>query len=219
MKDYKEDELLMLSGIQHYEFCKRQWALIHIEQQWLENYFTIDGNFMHKKVHDSSNYEKRKDTIISRGMAIHSFELGISGICDVVEFQKDKNGISIHGREDKYKVIPVEYKRGKPKITDADELQLAAQAMCLEEMFCCDIPKGYLFYGETKRRTEVVITEEMREHLRKITGEMHEMYNRKHTPKGKKTRACSSCSLCDVCLPAITKQEDVSVYIDQMLGR
>lgn len=219
MKEYKEEEFLMLSGIQHYEFCKRQWALIHIEQQWAENYFTIDGNFMHKKVHDSSNYEKRKDTIISRGMAIHSFELGISGICDVVEFQKDKDGITIHGRKDKYKVVPVEYKRGKPKITDADELQLAVQAMCLEEMFCCEIPKAYLFYGETKRRTEVVITEEMREHIKKITKEMHELYNRKHTPKGKKTKACRSCSLCDVCLPEITKQESVPNYIDRMLGR
>lgn len=219
MKEYKEEEFLMLSGIQHYEFCKRQWALIHIEQQWAENYFTIDGNFMHKKVHDSSNYEKRKDTIISRGMAIHSFELGISGICDVVEFQKDKDGITIHGRKDKYKVVPVEYKRGKPKITDADELQLAVQAMCLEEMFCCEIPKAYLFYGETKRRTEVVITEEMREHIKKITKEMHELYNQKHTPKGKKTKACRSCSLCDVCLPEITKQESVPNYIDRMLGR
>ena len=219
MKEYKEEEFLMLSGIQHYEFCKRQWALIHIEQQWAENYFTIDGNFMHKKVHDSSNYEKRKDTIISRGMAIHSFELGISGICDVVEFQKDKDGITIHGRKDKSKVVPVEYKRGKPKITDADELQLAVQAMCLEEMFCCEIPKAYLFYGETKRRTEVVITEEMREHIKKITKEMHELYNRKHTPKGKKTKACRSCSLCDVCLPEITKQESVPNYIDRMLGR
>lgn len=123
MKEYKED-FLMLSGIQHYEFCKRQWALIHIEQQWAENYFTIDGDFMHKKVHDSFQYEKRKDTIVSRGMEIHSFELGISGICDVVEFQKDAAGINIYGRKDKYQVIPIEYKRGKPKTTDADELQL-----------------------------------------------------------------------------------------------
>lgn len=209
----------MLSGIQHYEFCKRQWALIHIEQQWSENYFTIDGNFMHKKVHDSSNYEKRNNTIISRGMAIHSYELGISGICDVVEFQKDKNGISIQGRTDKYQVVPVEYKRGKPKVTDADELQLAAQAMCLEEMFCCTIPKAYLFYGEIKRRMEVVITNEMREHIKKVVEDMHELYERKHTPKGKKSKACKSCSLCDVCLPEITKQESVPVYIERMLGR
>lgn len=209
----------MLSGIQHYEFCKRQWALIHIEQQWTENYFTVDGNFMHRKVHDSSNYEKRKDLIISRGMSVNSYELGISGICDVVEFHKDANGILIHGRKDKYKVIPVEYKRGKPKITDADKLQIVAQAMCLEEMFCCEIPKGYLFYGETKRRTEVAITDDVREHIKKVTKEMHELYKRKHTPKVKKTKACRSCSLCDICLPGIEKQESVPLYIERMLGR
>lgn len=209
----------MLSGIQHYAFCKRQWALIHIEQQWAENYLTVDGNFMHKKVHDSSNMEKRKDIIISRGMAVHSYELGISGICDVVEFHKDENGIMINGRKGKYKVIPVEYKRGKPKQMDADELQLAVQAMCLEEMFCCEIPKAYLFYGETKHRTEVDINEEMREHIKKVVEEMHELYNRKHTPKGKKTKACKSCSLSGVCLPEILKQESVGVYIDRMISR
>lgn len=217
MKEYSEDDFLMLSGIQHYAFCPRQWALIYIEQQWDENYFTITGNIMHEKVHDASLIEKRKNVIITRGMNIYSRTLGIRGNCDVVEFHLDKNGITLSNYEGTYQPIPIEYKRGKPKEHDADVLQLCAQAICLEEMLVCDIPKGYLFYGETKRRVEVLFDEALRQSVRTSFQKMHEMFNRKYTPKVKTSKQCQSCSLKDICLPVLNKKTSVNTYINRRL--
>lgn len=207
----------MLSGIQHYTYCKRQWALIHIEQQWEENYLTIDGNFMHKKVHDSSDFEKRKNILISRGLAIHSYELGVSGICDVVEFHECQDGILLKNRDGSYKIVPIEYKRGKPKKDLSDKLQLVAQAMCLEEMFCCEIQEGYLFYGETKRREAVAISDELRIQVRKIFQEMHDLYDKGYTPIVKRSKTCNSCSLKEKCLPKLMKNKPVKEYISDFL--
>ena len=144
--EYREDEYLMLSGIQHFEFCRRQWALIHIEQQWAENEHTVVGELMHKKAHDPYLTEKRKDVLIARVLPVSSRILGISGECDVVEFHKEDDGIKLHGHRGFYKVYPVEYKKGKPKQSKEDVLQLVAQAMCLEEMFSTEILEGALFY-------------------------------------------------------------------------
>lgn len=214
MKRYSEDEYLMLSGIQHYVFCRRQWALIHIEQQWEENYRTVDGNIMHKRAHDDSFHEKRGDLIIARGMAVSSPYLGISGECDVVEFRQDENGISLHGQEGTYSVTPVEYKRGAPKADESDKLQLAAQAMCLEDMLCCDIPAGYLYYGETRRRTKVDIDKALREQTKHVLEEMHELFQRGHTPKVKRTKACNACSLKNICLPVLCGKKTASEYMN-----
>lgn len=153
----------MLSGIQHFAFCRRQWALIHLEQQWTENYRTMDGNFMHRQAHDGTSYEKRKDTIISRGMPVFSRTMGVNGICDIVEFHADESGTLIHTFGGKYIPMPIEYKRGKPKEHDADVLQVVAQAMCLEEMLDCKIVEGALYYGETKHRVKILISEEDRQ--------------------------------------------------------
>lgn len=218
MKEYKEDEFLMLSGLQHYVFCKRQWALIHIEQQWAENYLTTDGNILHEKAHDGASFEKRKDTIISRGMPVRSYELGISGTCDIVEFQKSNQGVSIYGRDERYKIYPVEYKRGTTKEDESDIVQVVAQALCLEEMFCCNIEKGYLYYGEMKRRIEVVIDDERRQRVKTLIAEMHDLFSKNHTPKVKVTKACKACSLQNICLPKITYQKKVKEYIDRVLG-
>lgn len=152
---YEENEFLQLSGIQHFAFCRRQWALAYIEMQWQENVRTVEGRLLHEKAHDTTSREKRGDLLISRGMPIHSRTLGISGECDVVEFHREEDGITLQGYEGTYKVVPVEYKKGKPKQGNADILQLTAQAMCLEEMLCCDIPFGYLYYGEIRRREKI----------------------------------------------------------------
>ncbi len=215
--EYSEDEYLMLSGLQHFVFCRRQWALIHIEQQWAENFRTTDGKIMHRNVHDKEFNESRGDVLVTRGMAVSSAELGISGECDVVEFHKSSAGVSIHGREGKYTVVPVEYKRGEPKENDCDVLQLAAQAFCLEEMLCCRIPFGYLFYGEVRRRTKVEFTPELYDRLRKITAEMHDYYRRRYTPVVKRSRSCNACSLKDICLPEISGRS-ASDYIRERLG-
>lgn len=215
---YKEEDYLNLSGIQHFVFCRRQWALIHIEQQWEENFRTADGRIMHENVHDASFHEKRGNVIISRALRVSSPRLGISGECDAVEFHKDKCGVNIVGLEGKFRAVPVEYKRGSQKVSDCDRMQLCAQVLCLEEMLCCTIPKAYLFYGETRHREEIVIDEKLRADTEAVIAEMHSYYDRQYTPKGKRTKSCNACSLKDLCLPVISGKRSVSEYISGMLG-
>lgn len=215
--EYKEEDYLHLAGIQHYLFCRRQWALIHIEQQWSENFLTVEGNLLHEKAHDGYSSESRGNVIISRGMPIQSRQLGVSGICDIVEFLKDDNGISIRGRKDKYILYPVEYKRGKPKISDEDRMQLTAQVMCLEEMFVTDIPKAYLYYGEIRRGERVEITDELRQECMKIFKEMHRYYANGYTPSVKKAKKCISCSLNEICMPQLELKKNVASYIKTQL--
>jgi len=204
---------LLLSGIQHFAFCKRQWALIHIEQQWQENLRTIEGEILHERTHDSNVKEKRGDIIVSRGMAIFSRTLGITGTCDVVELHKSPDGVSIYGRDGTYLPVPVEYKRGKPKEDESDVLQLCAQAMCLEEMLLCVIPKAFLFYGETKRRLKIILDDELRERVRTIFKEMHELYDRRYTPKVKISKSCKACSLTELCMPRLCKNPSALNYM------
>ena len=196
-----EEDWLLLSGLQHFAFCRRQWALIHIENQWAENFRTVDGHLMHERVHDQEFRESRGDRLTVRGLAIHSAQLGISGQCDAVELQRDPDGISLRDREGLWQPYPVEYKRGKPKEDNADELQLGAQAMCLEEMLCCTVPEGALYYGEPRRRTVVLFTPELRQQVRDSLTEMHQLYQRRYTPKVKPSKACNACSLKGLCLP------------------
>ena len=210
---FKEEEYLQLSGLQHFSFCRRQWALIHIEQQWAENVRTTDGRILHEKAHDSSIREKRGDLIITRDMSIHSALLGVSGKCDVVEFHRGETGIPLPGQEGLWQPYPVEYKRGSPKITDADRLQLCAQAMCLEEMLCCEIPEAALYYGEIRRREVVDLDPGLREKVRALLTEMHELYQRHHTPKVKPGKGCNSCSLKELCLPKLMKKRSVTDYL------
>ncbi len=214
---YPEDEYLMLSGIQHFAFCRRQWALIHIEQQWEENVRTMDGSLMHERVHDDSIREKRGDRIITRAMAVSSPRLGLSGECDAVEFHREKNGIPIFGMEGTFRIVPVEYKRGSPKENDCDVLQLTAQALCLEDMLCCEIPEGFLYYGETRHRLRVVFDAALRERTEAVIGEMHELYRKHHTPMVKRRKACNACSLRELCLPQLEKTKPASVYLKEML--
>ncbi|MEG1930825.1 MAG: CRISPR-associated protein Cas4 [Anaerovorax sp.] len=218
MKDYKEEDFLQLAGIQHFAFCRRQWALIHIEQQWQENVRTIEGAHLHEKAHDMLVKEKRGDVIVSRGMAVFSKSLGINGVCDVVELHKNSKGITIFGRGGLYLPVPVEYKRGKPKESDIDILQLTAQAMCLEEMLLCDISCGYLFYDEVKRRTKVEFSQTYREGVASICDEMHKLYDRRHTPKVKPGKHCKACSLSELCLPKLCTNLSVSDYIERNLA-
>ena len=208
----------MISGIQHFAFCRRQWALIHLEQQWTENYNTMDGNFMHRQAHNGAFHEKRKDIIISRGMPVFSRIMGVSGICDIVEFHADESGTLIRTFGGKYTPLPIEYKRGKPKTDDSDILQVAAQALCLEEMLCCTIPYGYIYYGETRHRTKIEFTEEIRVKVRNTFAEMHKYYEQRYTPKVKTSKKCNACSLKDICLPVLNKKKSVSRYIDRIIA-
>ncbi len=217
MMEYNEEDFLLLSGIQHFAFCRRQWALIHIEQQWQENLRTVEGNILHERAHDDGFSEKRGDIIISRGMAVFSRTLGVSGVCDIVELHKCEDGVSIFGREGLYKPVPIEYKRGKPKENEADVLQLCGQAMCLEEMLLCEIKEAYMFYGETKHRLKVMLDSDLRLRVRETLKEMHDMYNRRYTPVVKPSKSCKACSLADICMPRLCRQPSVSKYIKDSL--
>ena len=215
--EYNEDDYLMISGIQHFKFCRRQWALIHIEQQWADNVHTVIGELMHKRVHDPYLREKRKDIVIARALPVSSRAMGVSGECDVVEFHRCDDGIRLHGHRGLFSVYPIEYKKGRSKLTEEDKLQLAAQAMCLEEMFSTEVPEGAIFYGESRRREIVDITSDLRTEVEKMFEEMHQYYNRHYTPKVKYSKSCNACSLKDICLPKLGKAISVKRYLDHIL--
>ena len=214
-KCYEEDDLLPLSGLQHFVFCRRQWALIHIEDQWRENLRTVEGSIVHERAHQAKLTEKRGDVIISRGMPVRSYALGLNGVCDVVEFHRAPDGVSIALREGAYLPIPVEYKRGRPKEHQADEIQLCAQAMCLEEMLCCSIEKGYLYYDELKRRTAVPLDAALRGSVQELSEQMHQYFKRRYTPKVRPSKSCNACSLKEICLPKLCRPLSAAEYIRQ----
>lgn len=214
---YSEDDLLALSGVQHFVFCRRQWALIHIEQQWGDNALTVQGGLMHDRAHDERLRERRGDLLIVRGLSVHSWELGLAGKCDVVEFRLAQAGVPINGEEGLWEPMPVEYKHGKAKRHDADRAQLCAQAMCLEEMLACDIPQAALYYGATHSREVVSLDDELRQLVASSVQEMHRLYTRGVTPKASPRACCRSCSLKDACAPGIAKRETVGAYLARRL--
>ena len=211
------DDYLMMSGIQHFSFCRRQWALIHLEQQWSENLRTVEGHLLHERCHDDSLREKRGDLLIVRGMRVVSHRLRLSGICDIVEFHADPNGITLQRDPGLWRPVPVEYKHGAPKANDADRLQLCAQAMALEEMLVCDIPQGVLFYAEPHRRELVDLTPELRQKTQSTADEMNGYFSRGYTPKVKPGKHCSACSLKELCLPALYRRVNAADYVQNHL--
>ena len=230
--EYTTEDLLPLSGIQHFLFCRRQWALIHIEQQWKENALTAEGRIMHKRADNPFFTETRNGVITARSVSIASYRLGLSGMCDVVEFTPSPQlspkmgegvrttgeGVKLPNRDGLYLPAPVEYKRGREKHDHSDEAQLCAQAMCLEEMLSAAIPMGYLYYGQTRHRVEIEFTSELRTLVKDMSDEMHNYFSRGYTPRVKPFKGCRSCSLADVCLPVL--QEKVvaaSKYIKQQV--
>ncbi len=187
-----EEEYLTLSGVQHYAFCPRQWALIFVEQQWQDNERTVDGS-----------------------LRVVSHALRVTGVCDVVEFHLDSGGISLPGQDGCWQPYPVEYKRGAPKSHDADELQLCGQAMCLEEMLLCEIPEGSLYYGETRRRQVVAFTPELRGRVRHMLEAMQDDMARGHTPSVKADKRCAACSMKEICLPGLRRSPPVAAYLQR----
>mgnify|MGYP000120011369 CR=1 FL=1 len=204
---YIEDEYLMLSGIQHYYFCRRQWALIHIEQQWAENQSTMEGNYLHEKADMPFLKEKRKDFFISRSIPISSAVLGLNGVTDVVEFRKSDKGVRIKGKPGVWHPEVIEYKRGKEKTDDRDIVQLCAQVMCLEETWETKISKSSLYYFGTNKRIEVHITDNLRQKVQDVSNAMHDLYRLRITPSAEIFKNCSLCSLYDICMPRITKKK------------
>lgn len=216
-----EDDLLPLSGLQHLLFCERQWGLIHIEQQWEENRLTAEGRILHDRVHDAGT-DARVDVVTSRGLHLRSFRLGLSGQADVVEFHRVQEGppigTSLDGREGWWRPFPVEYKRGRPKADACDEVQLCAQANCLEEMLGVAIEGGALFYGINRRRKEIEFTGPLRAETEELARRMHLLYSARATPPAVYAKKCERCSLIGQCLPAaVSKRDAVRRYLMRVL--
>ncbi len=200
---FTEDQLLPISALQHLIFCPRQCALIHLEQVWADNQFTAEGNRLHERTHEGPD-ESRPGVRITRGMAVRSFALGLSGQCDVVEFHPGSARASRAGdgaSRSPPEVLPVEYKRGKPKAHAADEVQLCAQALCLEEMLGVQIERGMLYYGKRRRRTNVAFDAALRELTRDTAQRLHTLIDSRQTPTAQREKKCESCSLLEICLP------------------
>lgn len=217
---YSEEEMLMLSGIQHFVFCPRQWALIHIEQVWAENRFTAEGHILHERADNPFYRQKNGDIVSLRSVAISSKALGLYGLTDVVELQpseKSENSITHPLYSGYWKPCPIEYKRGRTKPDERDEVQLTAQVMCLEEMHNIKIDHAFLFYGETRRREEIVIEERLRLLTQQYADEMHRIYISGTIPKALKGRKCVNCSLIDICLPDTQTKPLATSYLKRHL--
>lgn len=189
------DEYIPISALQHYLYCPRQCALIHLERIWTENVFTAEGRQIHERAHGNAS-EKRGDCKTVTGLLLHSTTLGLTGQADVVEF---------HRQDGLWQAYPVEYKRGRPKSGDADRVQLCAQALCLEEMLEGDIPEGALFYGKTRRRCVVAFDAALRERTVATVRAVQALLLQGDTPPPPPLEVinsiCPDCSLRDDCLP------------------
>lgn len=203
--DKFSNTLVPISGLQHFAFCKRQCALIYIEQLWAENHYTAEGRVLHERVH-SDQVESRKIKRIENSLEVCSKELDLLGKTDRVEFYQDGS------------IILVEYKRGCPKRNHADKIQLCAQALCLEEMLGAHIGQGYLFYGQTKRRQKVIFDTQMREETKNLAREYSDFIKAGITPEAVYTDTCRHCSLIDLCLPRMFNQGDVRSYMRRFMG-
>ncbi|MBR0577137.1 CRISPR-associated protein Cas4 [Proteiniclasticum sp. BAD-10] len=210
----REDDYLMISGIQHYFYCMRQWALIHVEDQWQSNVYTVRGDIVHTRVDDPWFVESRNDRIIARSVALVSHKLSFYGVSDAVEYIKNSHGVNLQGQEGRFIIHPVEYKAGKPKADLCDRVQLCLQAMCLEEMYNAKIASGSLYYAKTRHRLSVEMTDELREITLKTVLDMHQIMEQGQTPTEKYTEKCDHCSMYNICLPKIlTKKIRVADYI------
>lgn len=215
---YAEDDLLPLSGLQHLMFCERQWGLIHLEQIWEENRLTAEGRIVHERVHQPGA-ENRPGIHTARGLRLCSLRLGLAGQADVVEFYRSEDGVAIPGLKGRWRPFPVEYKRGRPKRNACDEVQLCAQAMCLEEIFGCAVAEGALYYGEPRRRTAVAFGAKLRARTEDIALRMHQLYQAGSTPNASYQPKCDSCSLMTRCLPRLlAKSPSISRYFARTLA-
>ena len=228
---YPEDDLIPISALQHLLFCERQCALIHLERVWVENLLTAQGRVLHEKAHDGKP-DTRDGVRTTRGLAVRSLRLGISGQCDVVTFRPPE-GVSLKqtGRTmaqlirgsppeslREWTITPVEYKRGRPKKNDCDRVQLCAQAICLEEMLGVVIPRGELFYGQKRRRVSVELDDVLRTTTERAAARLHELFESGVTPTAVREKKCDTCSLLPVCLPDAMSRRSAQKYIDRQFA-
>ena len=205
-----EDDMIPISALQHYLYCPRQWALIHIEQMWTESADTAQGRLLHKKA-DAPGIEQRNGVRVERALRLHHDDLGLIGVADVVEFHTQADGASV--------ILPVEYNKGKPKRNRADEVQLCAQTLCLEFMTGSQISEGALFYGEVRRRHIVNMDGELRRLTLRLIEEVRETMRSGRTPAADyDSKRCDRCSLIDDCqVRCLSRKVSVAAWIDKQL--
>lgn len=201
-------QLLPLSALQHFLYCPRQCALIHVEKVWVENKFTVEGRILHQRA-DAGKPDRRAGIAEDRAVPLRSNILGVYGVADVIEMRPDRHGNNIP--------YPVEYKRGKPKPQNWDRAQLCAQAICLEEMLTVQITEGAIFYGMPRRRERVTFSQELRAEVIRGCENLHTMIQTAHTPKAQKGPRCKACSLLSICLPSLPQKQNVATYIQKGL--
>ncbi len=241
---FAEDELRPLSALQHLLYCERQCALIHQEQAWVENRFTAEGRILHQKA-DSGSSEQRGDLRIARSLALRSYRLGLIGRADVVELHRvhpeavtpetvnpeavnptvlaaapstpasSTPGAKLPGLAGRWFPRPVEYKRGRPKAEAWDEVQLCAQALCLEEMLEVEVPAGALFYGQRRRRTPVVFDEALRALTEETASRLHRLLGSSQVPAPVFGAKCRGCSLQSICLPKAPRRS-AKAYLQEL---
>jgi CRISPR-associated exonuclease Cas4 len=208
---YSDDDLIPISALQHFAFCPRQCALIHVEQIWDENFLTAQGRVLHERVHEEKT-ERRRDFRVEHGVALRSLALGLIGKSDVVEFHRREDG--------PWRAFPVEYKRGRNKPDNRDKVQLCAQALCLEEMLGRPVTAGAIYYGRERRRTDVEFDDSLRGQTREIAGKVRELIAAGVTPPPVYEKKCEACSLLEVCMPrALGVDKRVTDYFSRMVDQ
>ena len=232
---FAEDDLRPISALQHLLFCERQCALIHLEQLWAENVLTITGRQLHEKADGGRGTRRAGRPRVTRSLPLRSLELGLYGKADVVEFHAasprdvpnegdaPRGGAAsaaLSANTTHVVPFPVEYKRGKPKKNRCDEVQLCAQALCLEEMLSTAVPAGAIFYGVTRRRVDIAFDEALRDLTRRTIDRLHAMLASGVTPRAKREKKCDRCSLLHLCLPeALIGREPASRYLRRSLDQ
>jgi len=219
-KLFSEEDLLPISALADLVYCERRAALHHLESIWEDNLFTMEGTLLHER---ASEYETevRGDIRIVRGLRLRSLRLGLAGKADVVEFyqvSEGQNGVSLEGVSGQWQPVPIEYKRGILRKEEGYEVQLCAQALCLEEMLKTNISVGAIYYGKTKRRLEIAFTASLRQETEEAVARLHRLLEREVTPLSNWGPKCTKCSLSNLCLPkAASGRRDVQAYITKAI--
>ena len=213
-----EDDLLPIRALADLAFCERRAALHHIEGIWQDNIFTAEGTILHERTHDLGT-EVRSGVRIARGLRLRSLTLGLSGVADVVEFYRvtgDEGvaGVPIEDVQGLWRPVPVEYKRGRLRREEGYEIQLCAQALCLEEMLHTTVTLGAGYYGKTRRRLELELDGTLRKATEQAAARLHELIDSRVTPSAARQRKCESCSLAEACLPTVlSKRRSARRYL------
>ena len=219
LKNIEINERLPISAVKQYAYCKRRFGLMFIDNEFSDNYKTIEGNILHEKVNDPFFNEKRGEKYYSRSVPVYSDRLNLYGIVDIIEFISDEKGVNIPTQNGLWKINPIEYKNGKPEKSRADELQLCAQTLCLEEMFSIEISSADIYYGRLRKRINILLSEELRQTAEQMIYEIHQLIEKASIPDKPANQNCNLCSLIDICLPKIfTKPKSNQSRITNLLS-